>query len=461
MKAGSCSQPPLPNWDTLIQPSQAPCLQSTLPGALSGRSACRATHLTRRCPKTLMSHRPAPLSATTRRSILLLSFATFSSMASQRICDAMLPELSRVFSASLAQAAQVVSMFAVVYGLAQLFYGPMGDRLGKFRIITFATLACSLGSVLAIFATSLNMLVLARVMVAMGAAAIIPLSMAWIGDTVANNHLQETLARVGLGTTLGIVGGQLAGGLVTDVLGWRWVFAFMTVLFSIVGTLLYIDWRRQQATTVANTAPPAADVARPGFVAQALSIVTGSWSRIVLLVAVIEGAVGFGVLAIWASHLHRVHGLSLSASGAIVALFGMGGMLYMALARHLIRRFGEQGLASLGVCLLGLSALVVGFTPYWPLTVPASLLGGFGFFMFHNTMQTNATQMAPGARGTAVSLFASSLFLGQSVGVSLAAGLAERLGSGLVIALGGGLLAIVGLFFAQALRRRDRVRPQV
>lgn len=405
-----------------------------------------------------------PLSASTKRSILLLSFATFSSMASQRICDAMLPELSRVFSVSLSQAALVVSAFAVVYGLAQLFYGPLGDRLGKFRIVTFATLGCSVGSIMAIFATSLNMLVFARVLVALGAAAIIPLTMAWIGDAVTHDRLQETLARVGLGTTLGIVGGQLAGGLVTDMLGWRWAFGFMTVLFGVVGSLLYVDWCRQQVDARSARAAPSITAApalvRPGFVTQAFSIITGSWSRVVLGVAVIEGAVGFGVLAIWASHLHRAHGLSLSASGAIVALFGMGGMLYMALARHLIRRFGERGLASLGVCLLGLSALVVGFTPYWVLAVPASLLGGFGFFMFHNTMQTNATQMTPGARGTAVSLFASSLFLGQSVGVALAAGLADRIGSGLVIALGGGLLTTVGLFFAQALNRRDRLRQQ-
>ena len=401
-----------------------------------------------------MSNRSAPLSATTRRSILLLSFATFSSMASQRICDAMLPELSRVFSVSLTQAAQVVSMFAVVYGLAQLFYGPMGDRLGKFRVITFATLACSLGSVVAVFATSLNMLVLARVMVAMGAAAIIPLSLAWIGDAVASDYLQETLARVGLGTTLGIVGGQLFGGLLTDTLGWRWAFGLMALLFSLVGSLLYADWRRQQTNKdVPRASTPAQP--RPGFVAQAFSIITGSWSRIVLLVAFVEGAVGFGVLAIWASHLHTALGLSLTIAGAIVALFGMGGMLYMALARHLIRRFGERGLASLGVCVMGFCALVIGFTPYWILAVPASLLAGFGFFMFHNTMQTNATQMSPNARGTAVSLFASALFLGQSVGVLLAAALVEKLGSGIVIALGGGLLTSVGVLFSYALQRRD------
>ena len=395
------------------------------------------------------------ISATTRRSIVLLSFATFASMAAQRICDAMLPELARVFSVSLAQAAQVVSMFAVVYGLSQLFYGPLGDRLGKFRIVTFATLACSLGSLVTIFVPSLNLLVLARVLVAMGAAAIIPLSMAWVGDSVPNDHMQETLARVGLGTTLGIVGGQLMGGVLTDTLGWRWAFGFMALLFGVVGVLLHANLRGQQAQAPAlPTSGAPHPPQRPGFIKQSFGVLTGSWSRVVLLAGFIEGAAGFGVLAIWASHLHAALRLSLSASGAIVALFGLGGMLYMALASHLIRRLGVPGLALLGVCLLALSTLVVAFVPYWVATVPASLLGGFGFFMFHNTLQVSAAQMVPGARGTAVSLFASAMFLGQSVGVLLAAALIDRIGSGAVIALSGGVMLAAGWWFSQALRRR-------
>ncbi len=397
----------------------------------------------------------ATIAAATRRSILLLSFATFSSMMAQRICDAMLPELSRVFAVSLPQAARVVWVFAVVYGLAQLFYGPLGDRLGKFRVVTFATLACSVGSLVAVFAMSLDLLVMARVLVALGAAAIIPLSLAWIGDAVASEQLQETLARVGLGTTLGIGGGQLLGGLLTDRLGWRWAFGFMTLLFSVVGLLLHWHGRRTMGLTASSAGKPQG--ARSGFAAQALRIVTGRWSRTVLLVAFIEGAMGFGVLAMWASHLHRALGLSLSVAGAIVALFGLGGMLYMAVARPLIRRFGERGLAVLGVCMLGLAALLVAFSPYWPLTIPASLLGGLGFFMFHNTMQANATQMAPQARGTAVSLFAAALFMGQSVGALLAANLIERIGSAAVIALGGVVITLLGLFFARALRRRDQL----
>jgi predicted MFS family arabinose efflux permease len=297
------------------------------------------------------------------------------------------------------------------------------------------------------------MLVMARVMVALGAAAIIPLTMAWLGDITPHDQLQETLARVGLGSTLGIIGGQLLGGLLTDLLGWRWAFGFMAVLFTLVGALLFADWRAQQALP----AEPIADehFTRPGFVVQALSIITGPWSRVVLVVAFIEGATGFGVLAVWASHLHNALGLSLTSAGAIVALFGLGGVTYMAMARHLINRLGQPGLTRLGAGLVGLAALVVAFTPSWMLALPACLMGGFGFFMLHNTLQANAAQMAPAARGTAVSLFAASLFLGQSVGVFFAAKLIDRMGSALVVAAGGTLVLAVGVYFSVALSRRE------
>jgi len=406
------------------------------------------------------------ISPATRRSILLLSCATFASMVAQRICDAMLPELSRVFSVSLAQAAQVVSLFAITYGISQLFYGPLGDRLGKFRIVTFAALGCSVGSLVAVFAGSLDMLLLARILMALGAAALIPLAMAWIGDAVPPHELQEMLTRTGLGSTLGIVCGQLLGGLLTDALGWRWAFVFLVLLFGTVGSLLWRDLRRQQALPQAETEAEAApttgsSAARPHFLKQTLLIISRPWPRTILLLAVIEGAMGFGVLAMWASHLHHALGLPLSAAGAIVALFGLGGVGYMAAGRALIPRLGQHGLVLLGGGLLGISALVVAYIPHWGPAIPASLVGGFGFFMFHNVMQANATQMAPEARGTAVSLFASFLFLGQSLGVVLAAALIGHIGSSAVVALGGGVMAVEGAYFGWVLRQRQRQQKSV
>jgi YNFM family putative membrane transporter len=402
-----------------------------------------------------MSTGSAVLPAATRRSILLLSFATFASMAVQRICDAMLPELSRTFSVSLTQAAQAVSVFAVVYGLAQLVYGPLGDRFSKFGIVTVATLACSIGSVLAVFANSLEMLLLARVLVALGAAAVIPLAMAWVGDTVAYELRQETLARIGLGTTMGLVSGLLVGGVVTDALGWRWAFGLTTGLFGVVGVLLWVDWRRQLAVgpaVVKATGP------RAPYLRQVGAILGGRWPRWVLIVVFIEGITGFGALAIWASHLHAVHSLSLGLSGAVVALFGLGGMGYMVLARQLVRRFGERGLALLGGGIAGAGAMALGLSPWWQLALPASLLSGFGFFGLHNTLQTNATQMAPSARGTAMAMFAAILFLGQSIGVMLAAGLSARIGSTAVVALGGAVLIVLGAVFSWGIRQRDSLQ---
>ena len=415
--------------------------------------------------KTVTS--PHAVSAATQRSILLLSFATFSSMAAQRICDAMLPELARVFSTTLGQAAHVVSVFAITYGVAQLVYGPLGDRLGKFRIVTFATLGCSVGSVVSVFATSLDMLVFARFLTALGAAALIPMAMAWVGDTVPRHRLQEMLTRTGLGSTLGIVGGQLVGGLLTDMVGWRWAFAFISVLFATVGLLLYKDLHAQgklllsEAVLAAHRAhtaqpsigPDAAEATH--FVRQALNILNRPWPRVLLSIATIEGAAGFGVMAIWASHLHEKLGLSLTLAGAVVALFGLGGVLFMAVGRHLIRRFDQPRLVLAGGALVGVGACVLAYAPHWMMAVPASLLSGFGFFMFHNNMQANATEMAPETRGMSVSLFASFLFLGQSLGVVLAASLIGRIGSSAVVALGGVVMMGLGLVFAWTLRRRE------
>lgn len=405
---------------------------------------------------------PDPVSAATRRSILLLSTATFSSMVTQRICDAMLPELSRVFAVGLPKAAQVVSVFAITYGICQLIFGPLGDRLGKYRIVTLCAFFCSVGSAVAAFAGTLDVLLFARFLTAVGAAGMIPLAMAWVGDSVPDDRLQEMLTKTGLGSTLGLVIGQLLGGLLTDAFGWRWCFAFLTVLFGLVGTLLYTDLRRQGVTLLpkrqhagAEAANSGQAVAQTGFIAQAWRIASGPWSRIVLVMAIVEGAVGFGVLAIWASHLHDKLGLSLSVAGAVVSLFGLGGMLYMAMGRRLIARFGQQGLVMLGGGVLGVCALVIAFTPHWLPAIPASLFAGFGFFMFHNTMQTTATNMSLENRGTGVSLFSSALFLGQSIGVVLAAGLIALIGSSAVIAGGGAVMALEGVFFAWSLKRRD------
>lgn len=75
----------------------------------------------------------------------------------------------------------------------------------------------------------------------------------------------------------------------------------------------------------------------------------------------------------------------------------------------LVRLEGGRSIAS--------GLLLLAWVPVVAWAVLGCFLAGLGFYMRHNTLQTQATQMAPQARGTAVTLFACLLFLGQSMGV--------------------------------------------
>jgi predicted MFS family arabinose efflux permease len=80
---------------------------------------------------------------------------------------------------------------------------------------------------------------------------------------------------------------------------------------------------------------------------------------------------------------------------------------------------------------------------------------GLGYYMLHNTLQTNATQMTPQARGTAVAIFSSALYLGQTLGVAINGIVFDHFGSLPVFAIAAAGLLGLGMWFARALRQRQ------
>jgi len=82
------------------------------------------------------------------------------------------------------------------------------------------------------------------------------------------------------------------------------------------------------------------------------------------------------------------------------------------------------------------------------------LVGGFGFYMLHNTVQVLATELAPSARGSALALFASCFFLGQGVGPALG-GVIARWTDYETLFLGAGLLMPILGFAAAGLIRKS------
>jgi predicted MFS family arabinose efflux permease len=387
------------------------------------------------------------------RRLALLSAAAFASMTSMRICDPLLPALARDFATTTGGAAQAISAFAIAYGLLQLLYGPLADRYGKFRVVSLAVLGCAACNAVAAVAPTLGALVAARAATGATAAAVIPLTMAWIGDAVSYERRQEVLARLLGATVLGMIAGQWAGGFFADTLGWRSVFVALALLFAAAGLLMRAELRRSAGG--AESSPVAGGSGGSGYLAQIRSVVALAWARRVLALSFVEGMFACA-FAFVPSHLHQRFGLAMTWAGAVLAFFGVGGFLYSRLARRMLARWGEAGLARGGGALLCATFATLAAMPQWAWALPACLVGGLGFYMLHNTLQTHATQMAPAVRGTAVSLFACALFLGQSLGIACAAWIVDRASATAVFAGSAVALPLLAWWFAASVRARAR-----
>src|SRR5690606_7568421 len=121
----------------------------------------------------------------------------------------------------------------------------------------------------------------------------------------------------------------------------------------------------------------------------------------VLAAALAEGVLLLGPMAYLPAYLHQRFGLSLSAASALLALNAVGGLAYAVGARHIVARLGQRRMVLAGGTLVGAGYLAFLLAPWGWVAGPVALGVGFGTYLFHNTLQTHATQMAPAVRGSA------------------------------------------------------------
>ena len=364
--------------------------------------------------------------------------------------DPLLPQLSAEFGRPLAQVSWVITCFSLGYAFSQLFFGPLGDRFGKLRVVTWGCAACCLTAAFCALAPGLNTLLLARVLAGAMSAALIPLSMAWIGDAVPYERRQPILARFSIGQILGVALGQLLGGLSADHFGRRAPFLLLTALFAVSTVLLQ---RMRGRLSALSTPPRSTGSASLGLLLREFGMVLRvPWARMVMLSVFLEGAFALGAFAFFATHLHATLDISLTWAGATAMLFGLGGLLFALTSRLLLITLGELGLIRTGGVTLLVMMGVVALAPHIGYAAPACLAMGLGFYMLHNTLQTNATQMAPERRGAAVAAFALSYFLGQALGVSAAGWAVSRFSTPWVIFAAGCGVSLTALNFSRARR---------
>jgi len=143
--------------------------------------------------------------------------------------------------------------------------------------------------------------------------------------------------------------------------------------------------------------------------------------------------------------------LSFTAVGLVVGMFGVGGLIYAGAVQQFVNGFGQRGLALGGGMLLCAAYLTLATGAAWWLAPFATTMIGLGFYCLHNTLQTNATQMTPQARGTAVAIFSSAIYLGQTAGVGAGALVFDRYGAVPLLLVAAFGLVTLGWWFARKL----------
>jgi len=392
-----------------------------------------------------LSSSPAP-AASLHTTINLLAAAAFFSGVGLRLCDGLIPRIASDFEVTTGRAGATVIAFVFAYGLMQLVSGPLGDHIGKARMVGVAVFCCAAVGLLSAAAQEFDSLVALRVAWGMAAAGIVPLSMALVGDAVPFEERQPALARLLVGLLSGMMAGQLAGGIFADLeAGWRGAFVASAVGYLLVGLLL---------VSRLHSLPPEPP-SHPGNFVDKLRLVTSQrWSWKVLGAAFVEGMFLLGPLTYMPAILNQRFDTSLSVASGQLALYAVGGLLYALTARRIVSRWGQVRMVRWGGLVMGAGYLAWWGSSWAWTAAPVALAIGFGTYLFHNTLQTHATQMAPAARGTATSMFAFAFFMGQAVGTWLAGLAFDTVGAWGVLLPPVVALPLVSWVFAAALRRR-------
>ena len=161
---------------------------------------------------------------------------TFMTTLDSSIVNVALPTMAKELNTSMAGIEWVVTSYLIVICATILLFGKLGDILGKTRIFKFGIGVFTIGSLLCGLSNTLFMLILSRIVQAIGAGAAMATNQGIITETFPPNERGRALGMTGTAVALGTMVGPTLGGLIVSIAPWEYIF-----LINIpIGILVYI-----------------------------------------------------------------------------------------------------------------------------------------------------------------------------------------------------------------------------
>ncbi|MGZ7441280.1 MFS transporter [Paenibacillus sp. TH7-28] len=172
--------------------------------------------------------------------LVVLNLFTFMSTLDGSIVNIALPVISKRLDLQVAEAEWVVTAYLLMICAAILFFGKLGDIVGKIKVFKWGMIFFTVGSLLCGFSSSLTMLVGSRLIQALGASMTMANSQGIITDIFPANERGRALGLIGTFVSLGSIAGPSLGGVIVSALGWEYIF-WVNIPVGLIAIVL--GWR--------------------------------------------------------------------------------------------------------------------------------------------------------------------------------------------------------------------------
>ncbi len=354
------------------------------------------THTSFAGPIPLAAFRQAPL-------LLLITACLMMQPLSTDLYLASLPGLASSFQAPAATVQLTLSLFVLGFGSAQLAVGPLSDRFGRRPVLLCGLSLYLLASILCSIAPSIELLIMARFLQALGACSGVVVARAIVRDAYAVDHSAQVIAQSSTWLALAPLLGPILGSYLQVAFGWRAAFVALAVFSIWLVAMIY--WRLPE--TNQHKDPRATDIA--GLCANYRVVLSAPsfWAY------ALPGAFSYGTIFafISGSSLVLIEVLQVpTAWFGYCFAFGVAGyMLGTMLCRRLLASIDQAAafrigtLASLAAGSVFLLLVSIGVT-HWTLVLAAMFLSMGAHGINFPIAQSGAVSPFPQQAGTAAGI---------------------------------------------------------
>jgi DHA1 family bicyclomycin/chloramphenicol resistance-like MFS transporter len=292
-----------------------------------------------------------------------------------------LPDIARDLNASTSQVQLTISSYLIGFACGQILYGPVSDRHGRKPVLLAAVALFCAASIVCMLATSVDMLILARIAQALGGSGAVVVTRAIVRDLYSGARAGRELSVISSVMAVAPVLAPMVGGMLQAAFGWRSIFVLLVVAgvsaFVIVWALLPETLQKRDEATSASS------------MLQSYRIIV---SNRVFLAYLGLGFFSYAGLFAWISGasfvLQNLYGLTPLVFGFIFAIATFGYFTGTTIAARIVTRVGLDGMIGIGSVLCaagGLLACVsigLGLISSLSLVIPVAIfLAGFGMVL--------------------------------------------------------------------------------